>query len=192
MTNESLVETLFKLLEVNTVYVNGGFGTTLKGSQLDRYTSKGYNKENEAKIRQAASQPPCYGFDCIGMVKGLLWGFSFKPDATYGGAVYQSNNIKDVTISSFVKQYCDNVGKTSDASKYPIGSFVYRDDHCGVYVGEGAVVHCSRNGSGKVQLGKVTDFDGIARIKSIEYVEKPSPEKPSIVCPCCGARFSLV
>ena len=188
MKASELITKLERLLTENTVYVNGGFGTTLRGSQLDRYTSKGYNKDNAEKIKQAASQPPCYGFDCVGLVKGLLWGFSFKSESTYGGATYKGNGIDDVGVLSFAQKYCTAITDAKDGADYPAGCFVYMADgsHCGYYVGDGKVIHSSRYGLGKVQYGKLSDFDKIAKIQCIEY---DAPSKKSFVCPCCGAKF---
>ena len=43
-------------------------------------------------IKAAANKnPPVYGFDCVNLIKGVLWGWSGDASKTYGGAAYKSN-----------------------------------------------------------------------------------------------------
>ena len=43
-------------------------------------------------IRAAADKnPPVYGFDCVCLIKGVLWGWSGNAAKPYGGAAYASN-----------------------------------------------------------------------------------------------------
>ena len=63
-----------------TLYVMGCFGAPLTGANVSRYcTNHRYNKQaaRTAMIRAAADKnPPVYGFDCVCLIKGGLWGRS--------------------------------------------------------------------------------------------------------------------
>ena len=58
----------------------GCFGAPLTGGNVSRYcTNHSYNKQaaRTKMIRAAANQnPPVYGFDCVCLIKGVLWGLS--------------------------------------------------------------------------------------------------------------------
>ena len=49
-----------------------------------------------------------FGFDCVCLVKGVLWGWNGDLSATYGGAKYTSNNVPDISADSMMK-VCDNI-----------------------------------------------------------------------------------
>ena len=73
-----------------TLYVMGCFGAPLTGGNVSRYcTNHSYNKapDRTAMIKAAANQsPPVYGFDCVNLIKGILWGWNGNASKTYGGA----------------------------------------------------------------------------------------------------------
>ena len=78
-----------------TLYVMGCFGAPLTGSNVSRYCNNhSYNRaaDRTAMIKAAGNQnPPVYGFDCVCLIKGILWGWSGNASKTYGGANYASN-----------------------------------------------------------------------------------------------------
>ena len=63
-----------------TLYVMGCFGAPLTGSNVSRYCNNhSYNRaaDRTAMIKAAGNQnPPVYGFDCVCLIKGILWGRS--------------------------------------------------------------------------------------------------------------------
>ena len=83
-----------------TLYVMGCFGAPLTGANVSRYcTNHRYNKQaaRTAMIRAAAGKnPPVYGFDCVCLIKGVLWGWSGNAAKPYGGAAYASNGVPDL------------------------------------------------------------------------------------------------
>ena len=76
-----------------TLYVMGCFGAPLTGANVSRYcTNHRYNKQaaRTAMIRAAADKnPPVYGFDCVCLIKGVLWGWSGNAAKPYGGVCFQ-------------------------------------------------------------------------------------------------------
>ncbi len=102
MNNLKLIEKLKKVAtDHKTLYVMGCFGAPLTGRNATRYqTNHSYNKaaDRTAMIKAAANQnPPVFGFDCSGLIKGILWGWDGLPTATYGGAKYTSNGVPDIS-----------------------------------------------------------------------------------------------
>lgn len=97
-----------------------------------------------------------WNWDCICLIKGILWGW--KNDKTKprgGGAVYGSNGVPDIGENSMIKQ-CKNV--SSDFTKIQKGEMVWMDGHAGVYVGDGNVIEATAGWNTwkvvKSQIGK--------------------------------------
>ena len=95
-TDKQFIEILEKCLNANTPYGSGGFGACISSfpNQLERYsknTRETCGSAYEAKLRKASETAPCWCFDCCGLIKSIIWGFDFRTDKTYGGAVYTPN-----------------------------------------------------------------------------------------------------
>lgn len=43
-----------------------------------------------------------YGFDCVNLTKGILWGWNGNKNAYYGGARYASNSVPDVSADGMI------------------------------------------------------------------------------------------
>ena len=66
-----------------------------------------YNKAAaRVKMINAASEDT-FGFDCVCLIKGILWGWNGDKNATYGGAKYASNNVPDLGADSMIKKCPD-------------------------------------------------------------------------------------
>lgn len=136
------------VLIYNTQYLQGGFGCRLG---KDWYDSKwDWNKKNQKLINSKLNTKPItFGFDCVGLVKGILWGFTGDYDAIYGGSRYMCNNVPDMTVSA-LKQSCGNL--SSDFDILSVGELVFLgDSHVGIYIGNGEVVEASPAWQCKVQ-----------------------------------------
>lgn len=142
-----------------TLYVMGCFGAPLTGGNVTRYCSNHtYNKaaDRTAMIKAAANQsPPVYGFDCVCLIKGILWGWSGNPSATYGGAKYASNGVQDIGADQTIK-VC--TGVTTDFSSITLGEAVWCSGHIGIYIGDGLAVECTPKWENKVQITAVANM----------------------------------
>ena len=146
-----------------TLYVMGCFGAPLTGKNVTRYLSNhDYNKnaKRQAMIKAAANQsPPVYGFDCVNLIKGVLWGWCGDPSRTYGGAAYPTKALlaagtcPDVGADGMIK-LCKDVSTTGWAAMLP-GEAVWCSGHIGVYIGNGLAVECSPRWENKVQITAV-------------------------------------
>lgn len=145
MTNTELIKKLQNIVDnYKTLYVMGCFGAPLTGSNVSRYcTNHVYNKQSArtAMIKAAANQnPPVYGFDCVNMIKGILWGWTGDASKTYGGAQYAINGVPDISADGMITK-CLNV--STDFSNIVPGEAVWMTGHIGVYIGDGKVIECS-------------------------------------------------
>lgn len=96
-----------------------------------RYESSGWGKWNGYT----------WGWDCVCLIKGILWGW--KADESHprgGGAVYASNGVPDIGTETMIN-VCNNV--SSDFSLIHIGEIVWMPGHVGVYVGDGNVIEAT-------------------------------------------------
>lgn len=177
MTNKEFVRLLEDISKMKTYYIKGGFGHVLKANNkkrlIDQYK---YNKDRADKIN--ALDPSTFAFDCCGLVKGALWGFTGERSKTYGGAVYKANGLRDENESGLLK-LCKNV--TTDLSKKEPGDFLYMSGHCGIYAGNNKVIECTPAGKCGVQI---TDFSRVkwtkcGKLPFIKYEETTqTPAKP--------------
>lgn len=136
-----------------TLYVMGCFGAPLKGSNVQMYcTNHSYNRKSArtAMIKAAGNQnPTVFGFDCVCLIKAVMWGWTGDSAKSYGGAKYASNGIPDVGADKMIT-LCSGVSK--DFSGIIPGEAVWLPGHIGVYVGNGLVVEASPAFANKVQI----------------------------------------
>lgn len=140
-----------------TLYVMGCFGAPLTGSNVSRYCNNhSYNRaaDRTAMIKAAGNQnPPVYGFDCVCLIKGILWGWSGNASKTYGGANYASNGVPDIGADTMITK-CTGVSTTGWANMV-IGEAVWMSGHIGIYIGDGLAVECTPKWENKVQITAV-------------------------------------
>ena len=173
-----------------TLYIMGCFGAPMNAKNKKRYTTNHtYNRQPKRTEMILTASPDTFGFDCIGLVKGILWGWDGDLNATYGGAVYKSNGVPDTGANGTIK-LCKEVSE--DFSKIEVGEFVWLDGHCGIYIGNGLAVESTPKWDNKVQITAVGNIGEKAgyntrvwtkhgKLPWVEYLkseEKPVAEKP--------------
>lgn len=142
-----------------TLYVMGAFGAPANEKNKKRYSNNyAYNRKAARQKMIKAATSNTFFFDCCGLVKGLLWGFSSNAAAIYGGAKYNSSTVPDATISSLLKTYCTDV--SSDFKHIQPGEFIYYSaSHCGIYIGGGLAVESTPKWENGVQISAVANMD---------------------------------
>lgn len=129
----------------------------LTGSNVSRYCNNhSYNKNatRTAMIKAAANQsPPVFGFDCVCLIKGILWGWDGDASRTYGGAGYAINGVPDIGADTMITK-CTGVS-TTGWDDMVIGEAVWMSGHIGIYIGDGLAVECSPKWENKVQITAV-------------------------------------
>lgn len=137
-----------------TLYVYGCFGAPLNEANKKRYTNNyDYNKRADRKAKILAASSDTFGFDCVNLIKGILWGWNGDLNKTYGGAVYGSNGVPDTNANGMFQDYC--YSKSNNFSNITPGEFVWMTGHIGVYIGNGLAVECTPIWKDGVQITAV-------------------------------------
>lgn len=139
-----------------TLYVMGCFGAPLNESSKARYIKHhSYNQKPERKAMIQAASADCFGFDCICLVKGLLWNWNGDTSKTYGGAGYAINGVPDIGTEQMIA-VCKDV--STDFAKIQPGEFLWMQGHCGIYIGNGQAVECTPAWENGVQVTTVRNI----------------------------------
>ena len=131
-----------------TLYVKGGFGAPASAANKQRYAQSCVYNKNRAQMIMAAT-PDTFFFDCVNLLKGILWGWTGDTSQQYGGAVYASNGVPDIGEDELITK-CTNVS-TNFAHIVP-GAMVWNRGHAGAYFGSGLVVECTPSWANGVQF----------------------------------------
>lgn len=150
MTNTQFAAALKKIAtEYDTVYVLGCFGAPLTSATLGRYLNAySYNKERESILRPLINKG-YFGFDCVCLIKSVLWGWNGDASQSYGGAKYASNGVGDISADQMIG-ICSQV--STDFTNIEVGELLWMKGHVGVYIGGGLAVECSPAFKGNVQM----------------------------------------
>lgn len=147
-----------------TLYVMGCFGAPMNANNKARYTKNhSYNQKAERTKKINAATADTFGFDCVCLLKGLLWGWSGDASKVYGGATYASNGVPDINDEQMFKQ-CKDI--STDFSKIQAGEAVWMSGHIGLYIGNGLAVECTPAWNDCVQItavhniGKKAGYNG--------------------------------
>ena len=133
-----------------TLYVMGCFGAPMTAANKKRYIDHHpYNKQPaRVKLINAASADT-FGFDCVCLIKGVLWGWTGDKAKVYGGAKYATNGVPDVDANAMIN-LCSEV--STDFSKIEVGEAVWTNGHIGVYLGNGLAIECTPAWKNRVQI----------------------------------------
>ena len=139
-----------------TLYIMGCFGAPMSAKNKDRYSSNhSYNRQPARTAKIKAASAATFGFDCCGLIKGLLWGWDGDTGATYGGASYTANGVPDYGADKLI-QICSGV--TSDFSHIEVGEAVWNSGHIGIYIGNGLAVESTHAWKDGVQITAVRNI----------------------------------
>lgn len=123
-----------------------------------------YTAEHVNTLKAVANQsPPVWGFDCVNLTKGILWGWTGDESKTYGGATHAAKGVPDTNANGMINR-CKEV--SSDFSHIEIGEGLWLEGHWGMYVGNGLAVECTGRWENGVQitavhnLGKKSGYNG--------------------------------
>ena len=136
-----------------SLYVLGAFGWPMTAEKKARaMREQAFNSKAERKAKLNAVTSDTFGFDCVNLIKALLWGWSGDKAKTYGGAAYGSNGVPDIDADQMIK-VCSNV--SADFSTIQVGEVVWLKGHIGVYIGNGLAVECTHRWKDGVQITAV-------------------------------------
>lgn len=167
MNNYQFASVLKSISDMKTLYVMGCFGAPLTAANKIRYTNNhSYNRQiNRSSMIKSASADT-FGFDCVGLIKGVLWGWNGNAERLYGGADYASNGVPDINADTMI-QKCSDL--STDFSTVEIGEAVWIPGHIGVYIGDGKVVECSPQWRNGVQITSKRKWQKHGKLPYITY-----------------------
>lgn len=138
-----------------TVYMWGCFGSpvteTIIREKAAQYPSW-YTSSRQSAFRQLIGKG-YFGFDCVNLTKGILWGWDGNQNAYHGGARYAGNACPDVSADGMIAK-CKNVSNTGWDKLVP-GEGLWMSGHWGLYIGDGLAVECTPAWSNSVQITAV-------------------------------------
>lgn len=157
MTASAFVEKLKNVAKnYKTLYVMGCFGAPMTAANKTRYTSNhSYNKQAARTKMINAASADTFGFDCVCLIKGILWGWSGNASKTYGGASYNTNGVPDISADQMITK-CSGV--STDFSSVAVGEALWCKGHIGVYIGDGLGVECTPKWDNDVQITAVANI----------------------------------
>ena len=139
-----------------TLYVMGCFGAPMTAGNKVRYINHHtYNQKVTRKAMINAATDDTFGFDCVCLIKGLLWGWSGDKSKIYGGATYGTNGVPDVNADGLI-DLCKDV--STDFTNLQVGEILWMSGHVGVYIGDSKAVECTPSWKNGVQVTTVRNL----------------------------------
>ncbi|SNR86269.1 hypothetical protein SAMN05446037_100181 [Anaerovirgula multivorans] len=188
MNNYELIQKLHDVVKNHkTVYMWGVFGSPVTESIIATKTKQypsWYTTQRQANFRKLIGKG-YFGFDCVNLIKGILWGWNGDHSKLNGGAAYNINGVPDVSANGMLTRLVD---VSSDFFKIEVGSAVWMDGHIGVYIGDGKVIEATPSWGNNVQVTACLNFGSISglngrrwtkhgKLPYITYVLKEEGEK---------------
>ena len=167
-----------------TIYMKGVFGSPITESLIKekavQYPSW-YTAERQKKFRSLIGKS-YFGFDCVCLVKGLLWNWVGNLKKEHGGATYKANGVPDIGTEAMIAA-CKDV--TTNFADIQVGELLWMQGHVGVYIGDGLAVECTTSWKNCVQItavhniGKKSGYNSRKWTKhgKLPYVSYPAEVK---------------
>lgn len=162
MTSKEFVEKLKEIQKMNTIYATGMFGQKIENSIITAKAVQYPKQYSDAKVRTLRSLvgKNYYGFDCVGLVKAVLWGFP--------NTKYLSNNVSDFSDAGAMTLCAPT---SYNMQNIEVGEILWMQGHIGVYIGNGEVIECTTNWSGNVLISRLSQRNWVkhGKLKYIDY-----------------------
>lgn len=151
MTNKEFVSKITNIAKnYKTLYVMGCFGSPMTEANKLKYCSNhSYNKSSTRQKMIKSASSDTFGFDCVNLIKAVLWGWNGDKTKTYGGAKYATNGVPDINADTMITK-CLNV--STNFSNLEVGEAVWCPGHIGVYIGNGLAVESTPAWGNCVQI----------------------------------------
>lgn len=176
-----------------TVYMWGVFGAPVTESLIRDKSAQypsWYTAQRQAAFRALIGKG-YFGFDCVNLTKGILWGWNGNKNSTYGGAKYAANGVPDVSADGMIVK-CKDVSATGWDKLMP-GEGLWMPGHWGLYIGDGLAVECTPVWANGVQITAVKNvgqksgyntrqWSKHGKLPWVEY-DAAAPSEPELVTP---------
>lgn len=164
MKSKDFIKMLQKALNSNTIYALGMFGQVINDSIITYKTKQYPSFYTSSRVAQLNSLKGknYFGFDCVCLIKGVLWGWEGNLADSNGGAKYASNGVLDIGTEQMIA-VCKNV--STDFTNIIPGALVWMQGHVGVYIGDGQVIECTTAWTSKVLQSGLSNIGGKGQFK---------------------------
>ena len=154
MTAQELAKKVTKIAkEYKTCYIWGGLGKPITASTLQQAVNQYVKNETyAAKAQDLIGKKKAFYFDCVGLVKSVLWGWNGDSSKSLGGAKYASNCVPDISADQMIAK-CKNA--STKFSNLQVGELLWCKGHVGIYIGDGLAVECTPKWANGVQITAV-------------------------------------
>jgi len=165
-TNTDLVAALQNVAsKYKTVYMWGVFGSPVTeaiiAAKVKQYPSW-YTAAIQSSLRALIGKG-YFAFDCVNLIKGLLWDWNGDASKSNGGAAYNTNGVPDTNADGMIA-LCKDV--STDFSKIVVGEAVWLAGHIGIYIGGGKAIECTPSWSNCVQTTAVANIGTISGLNA--------------------------
>lgn len=138
MTDQQLKEKVLDIAtNVKTCYLYGGTGQSVTNAIIDQKAKQlpsWYTPARTTALKKLVGKG-YYGFDCVNLIKAILWGWSNGKQG-----VYKSNTVPDTNANGFI-QLCEDV--STDMSNIKPMELIWFSGHVGLYLGNGKCIECA-------------------------------------------------
>lgn len=154
-----------KLIDIadnyKTVYAYAVWGSPISNSLIDRKAQQYPSWYTATRVRnlKALSGKGYFGFDCVNLIKGVLWGWTGNLNHANGGATYATNGVPDTNADGLINR-CYNV--STNFANIERGDVVWIKGHVGIYIGNGKVIECTPGWQNKVQYSALGNHGTIS------------------------------
>lgn len=157
MTNTELVKKALDIAEnYKTSYIWGGLGRPITEPNIQNAIAQySVNSKYAAGARRYVGQAKAFFFDCVGLIKCILWGWCGDSSKSRGGAIYASNGVPDTSADGMIAS-CSGV--STDFSDIEVGEALWCKGHIGIYIGDGLGVECTPAWKNGVQITAVSNI----------------------------------
>lgn len=165
-TSEEFISKLKHIVNLPTTYYS------VSGGDWSKWNGKSWN------------------FDCVNLIKSLLWGWCENKNASHGGANYLSNDVPDVNADGLITK-CYDI--SNDFKNIKHGEILWTNGHVGVYIGNRKVIEATAAWEGKVVYSDIgldgkRSRNGVncgywkkhGKLPYIEYIENKKENNKSL------------
>ena len=147
---------VYAATKCKTLYVHGCFGAPMTEANKAYYlTNTDYNRQPERQAMIRAASPDTFGFDCVCLIKGILWGWRGNAALPYGGAAYRSNGVPDLGSNQIITVCRDVSSDFGSPGRLSVGELLWLPGHVGIALGDGLAVECTPDWRNCVQITSV-------------------------------------
>lgn len=188
MTAKEFINKAVEISKTKTAYMWGTYGRPITTALIDakkKQYPKQYTDSRVARLRALVGQG-YHAWDCVGLIKGILWGWDGKNRVKYA-----VNGVPDADTKGMMRR-CTH--RSTDFSKILPGCIMYKPGHVGIYIGNGLAVEATSAWDSKVMVTAVSNIGRKSgykrkswtehgRLPWIDYQEETIMKKVEVITP---------